>query len=230
MYLSRHNIAFNNLPVILAAFVVYPIWIWLSVRTVDCLRFVTGHTVPFAKRTVLLLKVLALIIGAGGIFGIALDLGLSWYFALLPAGVVVFLALREKTREIVVAKPPQSTIAYHSAWEEYRRLRRSTMRCSITFVAVFIGSAAFMFAIEAAKSQTVQIAVLVIAATTLLASIALMSYTQLTFVRWRCPRCGCAFRGLLWPWPFLPKRCRYCGLPRWQDTPGESASSTNPLG
>ena len=52
----------------------------------------------------------------------------------------------------------------------------------------------------------------------LLLSMFVSAYNQWKWMRWPCPRCGCAFRGY-WTRPWLPKQCVYCGLPRWSDSP-----------
>lgn len=226
--LTAYDPTFGKLPAILVALLVYPLWIWLAVRTVDCLRFVTGHAVPFAKRTIWLVKILALIVGAGGVFGLALGLGLLWYFAVLPAGVVVLFALLEKTRNIVIPPPQQSPAAYHTAWEEYRRLRVNVWRSWFAAGIVFV-TGIFISRFGEGLSKSGQIAGVAVAGMAILASLVMMYYAQWKLYHWRCPRCGCAFRGLLWPWPFLPKRCRYCELPRWQDTPSQPTPSTKRL-
>jgi hypothetical protein len=38
----------------------------MAVRTQHCLKIITVHSIPFAKRTIWLLKTLALIVGVGG--------------------------------------------------------------------------------------------------------------------------------------------------------------------
>jgi len=41
------------------------------------------------------MKVLAVIVGIGGIFGAIIQIGVPWFIAILPAGVALFFALRE---------------------------------------------------------------------------------------------------------------------------------------
>ena len=77
----------------------------MAVRTKDCLRFVTGHRIPFPVRTIWLMKWFALILGAGGVAAAATDLGMPWYLALLPSAIVLLVALKEEIREIIPAKP-----------------------------------------------------------------------------------------------------------------------------
>lgn len=66
----------KGLVALMAPLVVLPPWIWLAVRTQHCLQVITAHSVPFSKRTIWLVKALAVFVGAGG-----LDWGSdpSWY-------------------------------------------------------------------------------------------------------------------------------------------------------
>lgn len=141
----------------IASLVVLPPWIWLAVRTKNCLQAITAHSIPFPKRTIWLIKMLALIIGAGGVLGAAPELGMPWLVAI---GVALIL------------------------------------------VAAFADR----------LPKTVQIGLFPLCLVAAIAAIAVMSYRQLKWLRWPCPRCGCAFRGLWRPW--LPRNCVYCGLPR----------------
>ncbi|HKE09382.1 MAG TPA: hypothetical protein VKB48_16250 [Candidatus Acidoferrum sp.] len=75
--------------------IVLPPWIWMAVRTRHCLQVITRRSIPFPKRTVWLMKVLAVIVGIGGIFGAIIQIGVPWFIAILPAGVALFFALRE---------------------------------------------------------------------------------------------------------------------------------------
>ena len=73
---------FEKLTHAIAAFVVLPLWTWLAVSTQQCLRVITRRTIPFSKRTIWLVKVFSLVIGAGGVFGLVSDLGTSPYYPL----------------------------------------------------------------------------------------------------------------------------------------------------
>src|ERR1700680_1790441 len=84
----------NWLPLV-APLLVLPLWIWLAVRTRHCLQIISAHTIPFPRRTIWLIKILALIVGGGGVAGAAVAAGIPWFFAILLAGVVLFFALRE---------------------------------------------------------------------------------------------------------------------------------------
>ena len=121
---------------------VLPAWIWMAVRTKDCLRFVTGHRIPFPVRTIWLMKWFALILGAGGVAAAATDLGMPWYLALLPSAIVLLVALKEEIREIIPAKPDQGMAAYRSSWKQYWKLRSAYKR------SLLWASGAFLFTIS----------------------------------------------------------------------------------
>jgi len=204
----------NWLPVV-ASLLVLPPWIWLAVRTRHCLQVISTHTIPYPRRTIWLIKILALIVGAGGVAGAAAAAGVPWFFAILPAGVVAFFALRENVREIVPPKPDQDVSAYQSSWQQYRRLRRDYMRswrwCAGTGLLLIL-----LAAFGDNLPNTIRVGLFPLCVVAVLASMAMMSLKQLKWLRWPCPRCGCAFRGLWWR-PWMPKNCAYCGLPREDD-------------
>ena len=190
----------------------------MAVRTQHCLQIITVHSIPFAKRTIWLLKTLALIVGVGGLFGATVQVGMPWLLAILPGGIIVFFALKESVQEVVPPKPSQDAAAYRTSWETYRTLRRDFLRSWRWFGASFL-----MLILVAAFADkmhgTIQIGFFAFAFVAILSSTVVMSLKQLKWLRWPCPRCGCAFRGF-WGRLWLPKKCVYCGLPR--------ADSSNP--
>lgn len=197
---------------LIAALVVCPPWVRLAVRTKQCLRVITGQSIPFSKRTVWLIKILALIIGAGNVAGILMELGTPWLVAIVPAGVIVFFSLREDVQEIVPPKPLQDPAAYQSAWREYRRLRGAYRRSGLGFAAAFVLVIVALIVSEK-LGRSLQIGLFGACMVALSLSIAVMSFNQWKWLHWRCPRCGCSFRGA-WGRLWLPKKCAYCGLPR----------------
>jgi hypothetical protein len=72
----------KDLLVLVAPLVVLPPWIWMAVRTLRCLQIITVHSIPFAKRTIWLVKTLALIVGVGGLFGAIVQVGMLWLLAI----------------------------------------------------------------------------------------------------------------------------------------------------
>jgi hypothetical protein len=187
-------------------------WIWLAVRTSHSLHVVTGHNIPLSKRTIWLVKTLALIVACGGIGGVITQIEIPWLFAVLPAALIIFFALKEKVQAVVPPRPKQDATAYRSAWQAYRHLRTDFIRSwrwlgysSLPLILVVV------FADRIPRNILVGLfALLMVVA---LASMGVMTTKQLKWLRWPCPRCGCAFRGF-WAWLWLPRKCAYCGLPR----------------
>ena len=144
--------------------------------------------------------------------GAAVAAGIPWFFAILLAGVVLFFALRENVEEIIPPKPNQDASAYPSSWQRYRRLRTDYMRSWRWF-----GCTGLLLVLSVAfadkLSNPLRVGLFTLCAVAVLASIAVMNLKQLKWLRWPCPRCGCAFRGLWWR-PWMPKNCVYCGLLR----------------
>lgn len=208
---------------LLAALVVCPPWVWLSVRTKQCLRIITGYSIPFSKRTVWLIKILALIIGAGNVAGILVDLGTPWFLAIVPAAIIIFFSLRESVSEVVPPKPVQDPAVYQSAWREYWRLRDAYRRSGLGFVAAFV--LVIVVSLAGVKlAGSIQIGLFAACLVALFVSIAVMSFNQWKWFHWRCPRCGCSFRGV-WGRLWLPKKCAYCGLPREEQSAIRSPTS-----
>jgi hypothetical protein len=208
-------------PPIIASLVVLPPWIWMAVRTKHCLQVITMHSIPYPKRTIWLIKILALIVGAGGVFGATAELGMPWFLAILPAGTVIFFALRESVQEIVPPKPVQDASAYQSSWQQYRHLRGTYMRSWRWFGAAFL-TLILISALADKLPKTIQIGLFAFCLVAVIASVAVISVKRLKWFRWPCPRCGRSFRGSWRPW--LPRRCVYCALPRGEEGASHAAS------
>ena len=136
---------------------------------------------------------------------------MPWFLAIVPAGIVVLFALKENVQEIVPPKPTQDASTYRSSWQQYQRLRSDYMRSGKWFAAASV-TLILIAAFGEGLPKAIQIGLLALFSFAVLTSIAMMSLKQLKWLRWPCPRCGCAFRGLWWR-PWLPKKCVYCGLP-----------------
>src|SRR5262245_112194 len=102
MHIS-HNFLEGSVP-LLASLIVLPPCIWLGIRTQHCLRVISVHAIPFQKRTVWLVKILALIVGVGGLFGAAVQVGLPWVLPVLAGGAIIFLAFKENVQGFVPSK------------------------------------------------------------------------------------------------------------------------------
>jgi hypothetical protein len=202
----------KGLLALIAPLIVLPPWIWMAVRTQRCLQIVTAHTIPIAKRTIWLMKTLALIVGVGGLFGAVVQVGIPWLLAILPGGIIIFFALKESVQEVVPPKPSQDAATYQLSWETYRTLRSDFLRSW-----KWIGASFLMLILAVAfadkMQRATQIALFAFCGVAVLSSMVVMSLKQLKWLRWPCPRCGCAFRGF-WNRLWLPKKCAYCGLPR----------------
>jgi len=184
----------------------------MAVRTQHCLQVITTHSIPFRKRTIWLIKILALIVGAGGVLGVAAQLGLPWFLAVLLAGPVIFFALRENVKDVIPPKPVQDASAHVASWQQYRHIRNAYLQSWKWFGAAFL-----MLLVSAALANRLpgifQTGLLSISLAAMVGSVAVMYVKHLRWIRWACPRCGCAFRGF-WGRPWLPKSCVYCGLLR----------------
>ena len=202
----------KGLLALIAPLIVLPPWIWMAVRTQHCLQIITVHSIPFAKRTIWLVKTLALIVGVGGLFGAVVQVGMPWLLAILPGGFIVFFALKESVQEVMPPKPSQDAAAHQASWETYRTLRSDFLHSGRWFGASFL-MLILATAFADKMHRTIQISLFAFCILAVLSSIVVMSLKQLKWLRWPCPRCGCAFRGL-WGMLWLPRKCAYCGLPR----------------
>jgi len=208
-------VGFGKWGPIIGGVIVLPVWVWTAVQTTKCLRVITRHSIPYKRRTVWLIKILALVVGAGGVVGVLLDAGIPWFLAALPAGLIVFFAVREPVAEIIPPKPIQDTSAYESAWREYHRSRRIGRRWGSLPLTVFL-FVFVLFALGQKLPESVRSALLAVCFMALVASSVVAAVHQWKWYHWPCPRCGCSFRGV-WRW-WLPKHCVYCGLPREKES------------
>jgi len=202
----------KGLLTLVAPLIVLLPWIWMAVRTRRCLQTITVHSIPFAKRTIWLVKALALIVGVGGLFGAMAQVGIPWFLAILPGGIIVFFALKESVQEVVPPKPSQDAAAYQASWETYHALRSDFLRSWKWFGASLL-MLVLVVAFADKVHRNVQVVLFVFCAVAFLSSMIVISVRQLKWLRWPCPRCGCAFRGV-WGRLWLPRKCAYCGLPR----------------
>jgi hypothetical protein len=196
----------------LAGLCVSAVWTCMALRTTRCLRLITRGTIPYRRLTIWLIKVLALIVGAGGVAGALTDLGAPWFLAIVPTGIIVYFSLTENVAEVVPTKPVQDPATYRTAWQEYRRLRRAYRRSGIAFAATILLVILLTF-LGWTLPPFGQAALFVACGIAFLVSIVAMSFSQWRWLHWPCPRCGCSFQGA-WGRLWQPKQCVYCGLPR----------------
>ena len=200
----------------LSGLVVSAVWSSMALQTTRCLRLITRGTIPYSRRTIWLIKILAIIVGAGGVAGVMVNLGAPWFLAIIPAAIIAYFSLTEKVVEVVPAKPLQDPAAYQSAWREYRRLRLANRRSSIGFALSILAIVLLIF-IGWKLPPFAQTATFAACGTALLVSVVATSFTQWNWLHWPCPRCGYSFQGQ-WVKLRQPKQCVYCGLPRDEET------------
>ncbi len=209
-------------------------WVWLAVRTKEFLRTVTGNSTPFTKQKIWLAKTLGLIVGGGAVFALASSLasslGIPMFLGLLPAGIVVYFAIKEDLQEVVPPKPLQLQYgsAYQSSWLELWALYRALKRSWLAFAAAL--SLIILLAVARSKLPDIIVVVFIIVDLTAVGgSMGVIAYNQWRFLTWPCPRCGCSFQGFWKGKIGLADVCAHCGLPREDESsvPGGFPSDSN---
>src|SRR5579862_1711214 len=102
-------------------------WVWLSVRTADCLRVITRGTALYSRRMVLLIKIGATVVAAPNVAGAVASFGVNWFLGGFLGAVVVLLAILDKAVEISPATPPQLPSSYSKSWQQYLGLRKQVI-------------------------------------------------------------------------------------------------------
>jgi hypothetical protein len=98
---------------------------------------------------------------------------------------------------------------YHAAWQKYAFLR-------VAYPLLLLGWLPFAYILGAVfRFFRWNIIVCVIL---VLAWLPLMPVLGWQWSYWPCPRCGKAFKG---KYPFFPKLCYYCNLPKWSESPND---------
>ncbi len=115
-----------------------------------------------------------------------------------------------RRRFLLPESEEESRVRYRAAWQKYRRLR-------VLFPLAFLGWLPFgvaVFLVFGLFHWNPYIATIIV-----LAWIPFISIFGWQWAYWQCPRCGYAFKGIYDP--FFPKRCYYCDLPMWAESPGQ---------
>lgn len=113
-----------------------------------------------------------------------------------------------KRRSIPSESDEETSARYRAAWRKYRRLR-------VAFPLVILGWLPFgfvLFSVFRSFHWNGDIAMII-----MLGWIPFMPIVGWQWSFWQCPRCGYAFKGKYDL--FFPKRCHYCDLPRWAESP-----------
>jgi hypothetical protein len=117
-------------------------------------------------------------------------------------------------RYLLPESEEEAKVRYRAAWQKYRRLR-------VLFPLAFLGWLPFggvVGVILAAFDLSGNVWGIVWTIL-VLAWIPLIPIFGWQWAFWKCPRCGFAFKGPLDS--FFPKRCQYCDLPMWAESPDE---------
>lgn len=192
------------------------LWVWMAVRTMQCLRLTTRAAIPFSLQAVWISKAISLLAGAGAVSLMLVEGGVAWYFGIVPTAVIAWFSLRETVTSVVPQKPVQTSTAHDAAWLEYRRLRRSYRRSLWIIALPVLGAVAVGFVPDCASASTWTLFKVLLLA--LLCACTVIVGFRLQRVRyWPCPRCGCAFGGR-WGDSKLPSQCAFCGLPRREES------------
>jgi hypothetical protein len=115
-----------------------------------------------------------------------------------------------KRQYLLPESEEESKVRYRAAWQKYRRLR-------IAFPVLTLGWLPFgfvVFAVFRFLHWNEDIGMMIV-----LACIPFMPILGWQWAYWQCPRCGYAFKGIYDP--FFPKRCHYCDLPVWAESPDQ---------
>jgi hypothetical protein len=201
-----------------AGILVCAVWVLASARTTVVLRNITRRSVAHTRRLVWLIKIIAMIVGAGTIFGLSTDFGLHWLLGGFLSTLVVLFALTDKVEAIVPTPPPQNRLAYSRAWQEYKRLRKDAVIPAILLVLLGLSWIALTAELQTRlTSHTLNILfwIVIFAAIVLLVT---GTYNGWKLTYWACPRCGHCFRSL-WVASIMPKQCNHCGLRQWAENP-----------
>jgi predicted RNA-binding Zn-ribbon protein involved in translation (DUF1610 family) len=114
---------------------------------------------------------------------------------------------KDKTAEVW----PKGLSDYRGAWKQYRRLRALWLFIGLMEVGPAEVIIARLFpAVMPATRDVVEIFV----------SFSLLFFIDSRLINWKCPRCGRSFfagarRTRHMGWLFMPRRCRFCGLPKY---------------
>lgn len=200
-----------------AEILVCALWVLAAVRTTFVLRNITRQSVAHARWMVWSIKVAAMIVGAGTVFGLATDFGLNRLLGGFLSAVVLVFSLTDKVEAIVPTAPPQSRAAYSQAWKEYKRLRKNAVIPAILLALLGLSCVALTAELETRLTVQTLTVLFWIAVFTAIALFLICAYTGWKLEYWACPRCGHCFRSLLVAW-IMPKNCTHCGLRRWSES------------
>lgn len=120
---------------------------------------------------------------------------------------VLFEEPTRSTSETATAE--ETRARYRASWRKYRRLRLE-FPLSIPGWFVFSELLGGIFWFFRWNQKVAMVFIL--------AYIPYMSVVGWQWAYWQCPRYRKSFKG---KYPFYPKHCYYCGLPKWAESPDE---------
>ena len=116
----------------------------------------------------------------------------------------------ERRRFLLPESEVEAKARYRAAWRKYRRLRYE-VPLLIPGWFVFAVLLTGFFRLVGWNQK--------IAVVFILAYVPYTSFVAGQWNYWQCPRCGKAFK---WSGDlFFPKRCHYCNLPMWAESPNQ---------
>lgn len=146
-------------------------------------------------------------------FSIAFGMGavafLGYHFVRLFTSESALQVESPERRYLLPESEEDARVRYRAAWQKYRRLR---VLCPLSFLG-WLPFAGVLGLILGLFGQVGQVVWLILS----LAWLPFMTIFISQWAFWKCPRCGFAFKGPLDT--FFPKRCQYCDLPKWAESP-----------
>lgn len=206
--------------------------VWLLVRPSDLVNLWSAHRVPASYWDRFTARLVGVIMLSGQVANLVsraknteAEPIMHWLSIIFWVAAVAFLGYHfvrlfgskpDRRRQVDEAKrrfllpesEEESRVRYKTAWQKYRRLRVLFPLAFLGWLPFgYVGSAVFRFF----RWNTDIVMIL------LLAWIPFISIFGWQWAFWQCPRCRYAFKGIYDP--FFPKRCHYCDLPMWAESP-----------
>ena len=102
--------------------------------------------------------------------------------------------------------------SYEQGWRTYRSLRLQMLLVPVAFVAAFVVIRMLSYFVHVPSVAFLVFIVLMVA----------WPITLWRFGFFPCPRCGRSFRGFMFSFSWLRRRCAHCGLRKFANHDNES--------